>query len=341
MKRKMHRKTKFLIEFYLAENRLPKTREEYGGVKVGQYLSGIRCGNINLTAEDIRKFEEAGIDIKIKYNEYKMHRIVSLLIEFYELNGRLPKYNEEYKNVKLGSYFSRLRRGQIILSNEYKILLSEAGIEISEEEEIHRNVILLAEFYIKNNRLPYNSEIYKKVDLKQFFYSILSGDSVINTDDMKLLENAGIILGKYKEQNENEDILDILGLMNGGYEFNVIMQLFTKPNQKLENAAKAWEKKVLDYADTRSFEEKNKILDLIAEKSEFPTFMLAKEIAQSDLDKKGFLKVRKITAERYEKALLLVNRVPYLVGIKEKREAKLKEVNSVKMTLPRGRIRIG
>jgi hypothetical protein len=193
-------KCNLLLEFINLENRLPVKSEIYKGVKLGQFLDGIKQGQSNnlyknyleknvmvrTAYEKINQMKEEKKGKEITTPEQKCN----LLLKFFNENNRLPTQKEKYKEVKIGIFFSKIKTGQN--NNLYKQFLEtnemlkeayEKFQQMKDEKEgkevitPYQKLNLLLEFVNQNNRPPKKLEIYKEVKIGIFFSKIKTGQN--------------------------------------------------------------------------------------------------------------------------------------------------------------------
>ncbi len=200
-----HKKVLLLVEFYNLYHRQPRRNEVYKNVKLGNFLSNIKRGETTLSFEDKELLIDSGIRITAINKKDIVHRKVLLLVEFYDLYHRTPTQNEIYKNVKLGSFLSNIKRSDTTLSFEDKELLINSGIRITainKKDIVHEKVLLLIEFFNLYNRLPKRNEVYKNVKLGNFLSNVKWGHTKLSSEDIKLLINTGIKITSNKIQED-------------------------------------------------------------------------------------------------------------------------------------------
>lgn len=110
-------KANLLIEFVNAKKRLPKSNEEYKGVKIGGFWVRIKQGQNKAIYDEILSKNEIVKNGMEKYLKDKEDKIApedraNLLIVFVDAEKRLPKSKEEYKGVKIGIFWRGIKRGQ-------------------------------------------------------------------------------------------------------------------------------------------------------------------------------------------------------------------------------------
>lgn len=127
---KTHEKVVLLGKFYEEFGREPKRREEYNGVKIGTFLGSIRTGNTKITKEDKEYLENFGIKYTKGAVKKQVHEKVMLLGNFYKEYGRVPKFKEEYENVRVGNFLGSIRAGNTHITKEDREYLVSLGIRI-------------------------------------------------------------------------------------------------------------------------------------------------------------------------------------------------------------------
>lgn len=127
---KIHQKVLILIEFYNKFNRWPKYNEEYKNEQIGAFALRIKQKRVNISKSDIEELRKLNFRFDIVSAKEKIHRKVLLLIEFFLINKRLPKYKEMYKNVNIGFFLSNIKQKNTALSTSDKQLLKTHGIYI-------------------------------------------------------------------------------------------------------------------------------------------------------------------------------------------------------------------
>ena len=194
---KVHEKVLLLSEFYERFGREPKCNEEYKGIKIGRFLSDIRNGHTKISEDGREYLENLGMRLVDKSKQPPVHEKVLLLSGFYEEFRREPRWNEEYKDIKIGQFLNNIRKGGTNLSEEDREYLEGFGMRLfvkNRQLSVHEKVILLGEFYSKFKRNPKSSEEYKGEKLKGFLGSIRKGTTKISETDRKYLESLGIRL---------------------------------------------------------------------------------------------------------------------------------------------------
>ena len=117
-------KIKILLKFVEINKRTPKYKEEYQNIRIGAFWSGVKHGKYKEFLKDIlqtniilsRDYDRIQ-QVKIKNLDKEKINIenkAKLLIEFVEINKRIPKKEEQYKNIKIGHFWYNIRRIKII-----------------------------------------------------------------------------------------------------------------------------------------------------------------------------------------------------------------------------------
>ena len=193
----VHEKVLLLSGFYEEFRREPRWNEEYKDIKIGQFLNNIRNGHTKISEKDRKYLEGLGMRLVPKNKKILVREKVLLLGEFYGKFGREPRWNEEYKDIKIGQFLNNIRKGGTNLSEEDREYLEGFGMRLfvkNRQLSVHEKVILLGEFYSKFKRNPKSSEEYKGEKLKGFLGSIRKGTTKISETDRKYLESLGIRL---------------------------------------------------------------------------------------------------------------------------------------------------
>ena len=201
----VHKKVLLLTEFYKEYGRKPKIMEEYHNIKIGHFFKNIKFGNTEITKSDREMLENLGLKFTIINKADEVHKKVLLLIEFYNEYGRAPKTKEEYHSIKLGSFFSGVKYGNIKITQSDRKMLENLGLDlstISRAEKIHKKVLLLIKFYNEYGRAPKTPEEYHGEKIGEFFNRIKSGNTKITQSDRKMLEDLGFNLSTINKAEE-------------------------------------------------------------------------------------------------------------------------------------------
>jgi len=159
-------------EYYIIFHQLPKRNTIYKNYNIGGFIEQIKDGHYNRLKNKIEEIFNCKIEkIKIMTNKEK----IKLCEEFYNEFNRLPTYNEEYKNWKIGSFIRNLKdnKNQNVKNKIEKIFnkkiekIKEIKL-ISDEDKIK----LCEEFYNEFNRLPKNKDVYKGWNIGNFIHGI-------------------------------------------------------------------------------------------------------------------------------------------------------------------------
>ena len=197
----VHKKVLLLIEFYKEYGRTPKFAEEYHNIRIGQFFSSIKSGNTKITESDREILENIGIKLTTINRAEEVHKKVLLLIEFYKEYGREPKLKENYKDMKIGQFFSSIKSGSTKITESDREMLENIGLNISIKNKVHKKVLLLIEFYKEYGREPKWNSNYKGTNIGQFYNNIKYGRTKITESDREMLENIGIKLSSTKHKN--------------------------------------------------------------------------------------------------------------------------------------------
>ena len=127
--RTKHQKVLLLAEFYKNYGRMPKSKEEYQGVKIGSFLKSIKLKNTNIPEYDKKMLEDLGVDFSIKDVKKEVHEKILLLNEFYKKYGRYPKMREQYKGKNIGAFYYCIRSQKTQITLEDKKLLEDLGFD--------------------------------------------------------------------------------------------------------------------------------------------------------------------------------------------------------------------
>jgi hypothetical protein len=223
-----------LLEFVNENNRIPKCEEIYKGVKLGQFWSGIKQNNKNKLYKNyfekneiLRKDYERAQSNK-KENEGKEiitpEQKCNLLLEFINLENRLPVKSEIYKGVTLGNFFDHIKQGdhKLLYKNyiDKNKMAKEAYEKVNQmkEEKKGKEIItpdqksfMLLEFVNENNRIPKCEEIYKGVKLGQFWSSLKQNNKnklyKNYLDKNKMLKEDYEKVNQMKEEKKGKEII--------------------------------------------------------------------------------------------------------------------------------------
>jgi len=134
-------KIKMCEEFYKDNKRLPTSQEEYKNFNIGGFITRLK----NTKNKDLKNKIENIFNQPINTNknlskEDKQNLIISkyqdkinLCKEFYNLNNRLPKYNDKYKNFNIYNFINHIKHGH---NKELKPIIEEIfNINFNKEEQ--------------------------------------------------------------------------------------------------------------------------------------------------------------------------------------------------------------
>ena len=182
-------------------------QEERRNVYFRNFFNRNQEGEFSFTiVDEIRHiqelFEKAYMDIFVSKQDK-----VNLLLEFKKEFKREPKKREIYKDIKIGDFLERIRRGLIVLEHDDKEKLEKAGFILKtnvNEIRIHNKVLLLIEFFENFKREPYSTEVYKGEKIGSFLRTIKKSQTVLSCEDRLLLSQKGInVLSKSKTIRKN------------------------------------------------------------------------------------------------------------------------------------------
>ena len=114
-------KGEILITFVEEYKRIPKQKEEYKDFKIGQFWDSIKQGrmkeiydtklkNNSILKDDYERVQKLQEEKKGK-EELTPEQKGELLITFVKEYKRIPKKTEEYKNFKIGQFWSDIKQG--------------------------------------------------------------------------------------------------------------------------------------------------------------------------------------------------------------------------------------
>jgi len=184
---------KLCEEYYNEFKRLPYETEIYKDWKIGIFIGGLKKGHRKELKNKIEEIFNEKIEYKTKTNNLNNKEKIQLCQEFYNLNKRLPKKNEEYKNFKINCFISNLKHGKNKeLKNKIEKIFNEKievkKIIIDDKEKIK----LCQEFYKINNRLPKDKEIYKDFNIGSFIYGLKDGKNKYLKEQVEEIFNCKI-----------------------------------------------------------------------------------------------------------------------------------------------------
>jgi len=182
-------KYNLFAEFFKINGRLPKHRETYININLG-YWYALQKHNYKfgkLSKDRKEKLDLITLDWnKSSENEWNINH--KLLLEFYEINKRIPKIRETYNGIFLGSWNNTQKRKYRLkkLSKDKIDKLNSIAPDWNKFKEDKWDIYYksLSEFYDINKRLPKQKEIYNGINLgywiqnKRQRYDILSKDKI-------------------------------------------------------------------------------------------------------------------------------------------------------------------
>lgn len=104
---------------------------------------------------------------------------LNLCKEFYKTYKRLLKYNEEYKDFKIGKFIQHIKeescnsqlKQQVAKIFEQEIRTGKKTVKLSDEDKLN----LCKEFFSENQRLPIYYEVYKDFKIGKFIQNLRYG----------------------------------------------------------------------------------------------------------------------------------------------------------------------
>lgn len=131
---KKERKIRLVEEFYRINKRLPRQREMYEGVAIGNFLDSIKHGGTSVSEEQMNRLlilGFVGTDIARKVNPK-----IKQLEEFYQKHGRLPEPGESLGKEKeaIGNILLSIKLGKIILTKTQFIRLQNMDATLTREQ---------------------------------------------------------------------------------------------------------------------------------------------------------------------------------------------------------------
>ena len=102
------RKLDLCREFYNEYGRFPKTKERYKGINIGQFIVKTKKRNIIQLLTELKGiFKESWKDGGV--HDANRKKKLKLCQEFYEINKRLPKREEYFNGVQIGSFVYHIK----------------------------------------------------------------------------------------------------------------------------------------------------------------------------------------------------------------------------------------
>lgn len=177
-----------LKEFCAEFGRLPQCKEEYRGIKLGRWLNVQQNKTVAPEhAEHTAKLKSIGaLDSKWEQH-YK------LLKAFCNENGRLPKREEVFRDVRLGSWLDKQKK-QLSFADcpEHAEKLRELGVFDSVWD---RKYALVKAFHAENGRLPYYGERYEGVQIGRWLnYQSKTLSPSVHPERAEKLKRLGVSL---------------------------------------------------------------------------------------------------------------------------------------------------
>jgi superfamily II DNA or RNA helicase len=160
-----------LLVDYINENwALPIAKEIYNDVNIGNWVSMQRDNykQNKLSNEQIEKLESL-LDWSWNPHNDAWNDNYNLLKDFIEINNHLPKTDEIYKDIKIGSWLHIQRQNikQCKLSQDRaELIKSVKYFTMCERDDTWNSTFnLLNEYVDLYNKLPKHNEIYKNINI--------------------------------------------------------------------------------------------------------------------------------------------------------------------------------
>lgn len=200
-----------LFKFVNEKKKVPSRDEEYEGVKLGQFYGYLKK-SVNSTLSNMYLklscdkiiYDDLNNFLTKKINKISIEQKLEVLLEFVDYNLRVPLWNEEYKNIKIGDFYRHQKNRLSDTSDMYSILMNNSIIKNDLEEFfkkkndgsiIDKKVNLLFKFVSEKDRVPTCREIYENIKLGGFYngqkerittkskiYSTLSKNKILKND---------------------------------------------------------------------------------------------------------------------------------------------------------------
>ena len=257
-----------LFEFCNIHKRIPKSTESYKSNNIGSWLHTQKKKINNKECEDYKKLVENNY-VKISLDEYLEYKELNsdkirfsyeeskkLLFEFCNINKRVPKYKESYKNNNIRDWLQNQNKK---INNkeceDYKKLVENNYVkeyldEYLDKKELNSDKIkldyekwknLLFEFCNINKRIPKRTEVYKSNNIGIWLHNQNKKiNNKICEDYKKLVENNYVkeYLDEYldkKELNSDKIKLDYETWKNLLFEFCNIHKRIPKSTESYKS----------------------------------------------------------------------------------------------------------
>lgn len=191
---------KLVKEFKKKFNRLPKHKEKYKGVAIGNWTNNqqyyFRRGALSNT--HIRKLESIGLNLGRLQRQWNAK--FELLKEFINEFNRFPKQSEHYKGIAIGIWTSDqkqyFKKGK--LSEERIQKLESIGFTASNsfKEQWEYKFELLKEFKEEFGKFPAKYTVYKGIQIGQWIHNQRQKfmSNTLEKEQIEKLESTGIRL---------------------------------------------------------------------------------------------------------------------------------------------------
>ena len=124
---------------------------------------------------------------------------MDLFFKFYRENGRWPERNEIYEGVNIGNMYENTKKGRSKISEQCIPILEALNFfETKKKDTIHDNVLVLLEFFDKNDFWPFENEEYNGIKISRFAHRVLKGDIPLKDCDRERLQKLNFFEGKKK-----------------------------------------------------------------------------------------------------------------------------------------------
>lgn len=178
-------KMNLCAEFYNINHRLPGHDEIYGGFNLYNFANNIQiCGPEKLK-EELNDIFEGKLDALEPVNKQHIRiERIKLCKEFYDIHHRIPKVDEIYKGVAIGSFVKRIcvRKAGPITKCSYArptwVELSNIFGRYNMSNKIYEDKLKLCEeFYFKFKRIPKTYESFGNFNIGNFIFRIRRNES--------------------------------------------------------------------------------------------------------------------------------------------------------------------
>ena len=176
---RMERKSSLLLEFVNNKGAVPKQKEVYKGENIGLFCLNIKNkGPTNQTyISTLASNEILSSDMNKTKQKKSCKEKASLLLDFVNGKGAVPKQKEVYKGVNVGIFWSNIKNKgptnltyiSTLASNE---ILSSDMKKTKQKTSCEEKASLLLEFVNGKGAVPKQMEVYKGVNIGIFWSNI-------------------------------------------------------------------------------------------------------------------------------------------------------------------------